>query len=76
MWTLMKDIVCLIFLQVGLKNLEGAQPVPIPKERALTLIKDTFVSAAERDIYTGDGILINIISKDGIEEQTIPLRYD
>ncbi|CAG0898450.1 unnamed protein product [Darwinula stevensoni] len=62
--------------QVGLKNLEGVQPVPVSKEKALTLIKDTFVSAAERDIYTGDGILVNIISKDGIVEQTIPLRHD
>ena len=54
--------------QVGLKN--------ITKEKALTLIKDSFISAAERDVATGDGIIINIITKSGIEVDHFELRRD
>lgn len=62
--------------QVGLKNMEIKQDTPLTKERAVDLITDTFVSAAERDIYTGDGVLINIITKDGIETKRVELRKD
>jgi 20S proteasome subunit beta 6 len=62
--------------QVGLKNMEQKPNVPLTIERAVNLIKDTFISAAERDIYTGDGIKIAIITDKGVEEQTIPLRKD
>ena len=46
------------------------------KEKAVNLVKDVFIAAAERDIYTGDGVQIQIITKDGIEVQTFPLRRD
>lgn len=62
--------------QVGLKNMEQKPSIPLTVERAVNLIRDTFISAAERDIYTGDGIKIAIISANGIEEKTIPLRKD
>jgi len=62
--------------QIGLKNMENVPHVPISKERAVAVIKDVFISAAERDIYTGDSILINIITKDGIEVESFPLRRD
>ncbi|GAB6024612.1 hypothetical protein CHUAL_009755 [Chamberlinius hualienensis] len=62
--------------QIGLKNMPNATPVAVTKERAIKLVKDAFVSAAERDIYTGDGVIIKIITKDGIVEEMFPLRKD
>ncbi|KAH0535531.1 proteasome subunit beta type-1 [Cotesia glomerata] len=62
--------------QVGHKNQEGVQKEPLSKERALSIIKDVFISAAERDILTGDGITIKIITKDGIEDDYCSLRKD
>lgn len=62
--------------QVGFKNMDQKPDIPLTVERAVNLIKDAFISAAERDIYTGDGIKIAIVRTTGIEEQTIPLRKD
>lgn len=62
--------------QIGLKNMENVKNDPIPLERALAILKDVFISAAERDIYTGDSIYINIITKDGIKADTFALRKD
>ena len=46
------------------------------QELAHQLIHDSFISAAERDINTGDGIIIYTITKDGKTEETIKLRRD
>ncbi|XP_026560941.1 proteasome subunit beta type-1 [Pseudonaja textilis] len=62
--------------QVGLKNMEGARQLPLSLEKALQLVKDVFISAAERDVYTGDALKICIITKDGIKEESFPLRRD
>lgn len=62
--------------QIGFKNMDGVQQVPLTQEKAVQLVKDVFISAAERDVYTGDALHICIITKEGIEEQTIPLRKD
>lgn len=62
--------------QVGLMNMEGVPRLPIDLERAVQLTKDVFISAAERDIYTGDAITIHVINKDGIEETNFALRRD
>lgn len=62
--------------QVGLKNMQTKPDVPLTVQRAVDLITDTFISAAERDIYTGDGIKISIITANGVEERKIPLRKD
>ncbi|XP_046389645.1 proteasome subunit beta type-1 [Ischnura elegans] len=62
--------------QIGLKNMENVSSDPIPLDRALAVLKDVFISAAERDIYTGDSIFINIITKDGIKEEKFMLRQD
>jgi len=62
--------------QVGLKNMEGVDKTPISLEKAISIIHDVFISAAEREIHTGDGIVFNIITKDGIEVQKLPLRMD
>ncbi len=62
--------------QVGLKNMKGELLPNITKEKALMVIKDSFISAAERDTSTGDGVIINIITKAGIEVMHFPLRKD
>jgi len=45
-------------------------------DEALTLVHDCFVAAAERQIHVADAIDIQIINKDGIQEQKIALRKD
>jgi len=62
--------------QVGLKNMENPDKTPISLKRAMDIIHDVFISAAEREIHTGDGIYFNIITKDGIKVQEVPLRRD
>ena len=41
--------------QVGLKNMQNVEKNPISLEKAISLIHDVFISAAEREIHTGDG---------------------
>lgn len=64
--------------QIGLKNIENPDENKknISKEEALKVVKDVFISAAERDIYCGDAILIKIVTKEGIETLDFPLRKD
>jgi len=62
--------------QFGFKNQEGHNQVPLTKEQTIGLVKDVFTSAAERDIYTGDAVEIQIITKDGVELQRFDLRRD
>lgn len=62
--------------QIGLKNMQNVTEVPLPREKALALLKDVFISAAERDIYTGDCIYILIITANGIQEEKFELRKD
>lgn len=48
----------------------------LPLETAIDLVKDAFVSAGERDIYTGDDVEILIITKDGIRTDRLALKRD
>lgn len=63
--------------QVGLANMAEKPDFVLTVERAVALVHDVFVSAAERDIYTGDGVLISIL-KDGeaMETRQVALRKD
>lgn len=56
--------------------MQNVEHVPLSLDRAMRLVKDVFISAAERDVYTGDALKICIVTKDGIREETIPLRKD
>jgi len=62
--------------QIGQKNMSVKTDEKLSKEGCIELVKDTFISAAERDIETGDGVLIKVITKDGITEEFFPLRRD
>lgn len=68
--------------QFGQKNINGNYVLDQKlvtnktKEQAVAIIRDAFISAAERDIYCGDSVTINIITKDGIKVEQYPLRKD
>ncbi|XP_063773768.1 proteasome subunit beta type-1 [Pseudophryne corroboree] len=62
--------------QIGYKNMQNVEQLPLTLEKALQLVKDVFISAAERDVYTGDALKISIVTKDGIREESISLRKD
>jgi len=62
--------------QIGQKNLKEKCLGDLTKEKCVELIKDVFISAAEREIETGDGVAIHIITKDGIQNDFFPLRRD
>jgi len=61
---------------VGKKNQINPDPTPLTKEKCVSLVKDIFFSAAERDTGCGDGVHICVITKDGIEEHSAQLRKD
>ncbi|XP_067945634.1 proteasome subunit beta type-1-like [Watersipora subatra] len=61
--------------QIGHKNQREAA-APLTLEKAIVVARDVFISAAERDIYTGDAIQLQVITKDGIKQDTFPLRRD
>uniref|UniRef100_A0A1A9X0X2 Proteasome subunit beta n=1 Tax=Glossina brevipalpis TaxID=37001 RepID=A0A1A9X0X2_9MUSC len=65
--------------QIELKNIKPDN-VDFPKdltiERAIAIASDAFISATERDIYTGDSVQINIITKNNIEVKELQLRKD
>jgi len=64
--------------QIGFKNQSNVPepPPPLTVDKAVTLVKDVFTSAAERDIYTGDGLHIEVVSADGIRSEKMKLRCD
>ena len=68
--------------QLGLKNqsehfeIEKGFTVSQSLEKCLQLVKDAFTSAAERDIYTGDAVVIKVITKYGVKTERFALRRD
>mmetsp|Transcript_16825 Transcript_16825/g.46392 ORF Transcript_16825/g.46392 Transcript_16825/m.46392 type:complete len:220 (-) Transcript_16825:175-834(-) len=48
----------------------------LPLDKALDLVKDAFVSAGERDIYTGDEVDIMIVTREGVRKESLRLKLD
>ena len=61
---------------MGYKNQQNVVKKPLTLQSAIAIVKDVFISAAERDIHTGDGLAISIITKDGVKKEMFPLRRD
>ncbi|RUS85351.1 hypothetical protein EGW08_006894, partial [Elysia chlorotica] len=62
--------------QLGGKNQQGVERVAMPLKQCVAMVKDVFTSAAERDIYTGDSIIISVVTKEGTKSEQFPLRKD
>lgn len=56
--------------------MQNVEEQSITLDTALKVVQDVFISAAERDIYTGDGIHIMYITADGIKEDNVNMRRD
>ena len=61
---------------MGYKNIANAEKPPLTLERAVGMVKDVFIAAGERDIYTGDQVEIQIVTKDGVRKERCALRRD
>lgn len=60
---------------VGFKTRQDEKPIRSAAE-TVELVKEAFVNAGERDIYTGDTVEIIVISKDGTSTQSFALKKD
>lgn len=60
---------------IGHKNRQDVK-TPLTAEEAVAIVKDVFIAIAERDIYTGDSVEINLIRKGGITTEIFELKKD
>eukprot|EP00842_Homolaphlyctis_polyrhiza_P001937 jgi/Hompol1/2744/HPOL_000633-RA len=61
--------------QIG-NHHQSIQREPLTLENAKRIVRDAFTSATERDIYTGDGVEIFVITREGTTKEYLPLKRD
>ena len=72
-----KLIIPLLDNIVGGKNRADRVGAPPPTlAEAVAMAKEAFVTAGERDMYTGDAVEIFAITKDGVAKQRFELKKD
>lgn len=73
-------MIVLLLLQIGLKRTLSDVPVHAPPEltleKAIKLLKDAYLAAAERDVYTGDTVTLLAMTKNGTKTIEYNLRRD
>ena len=60
---------------IGNRNRTDVKP-DLSAEEVVEILKDAFLSAGERDIYTGDQVEFVIIKASGVTTSTFPLKAD
>lgn len=58
------------------EHMQGQAPADMNQSEALTMLKNAFTGASERDIFTGDSVVFYIISKAGVQREVFGLRKD
>lgn len=61
--------------QIGHKHRQDQQR-ELSAEEVVEIVKDLFVTAGERDIYTGDAVDLYVIRADGVENISFDLKKD
>ena len=62
-------------IQVGHKNRNDPKK-PLSLQDAISVVKEVFIIATERDIYTGDCVEIKVIRKEGVTTEKFNLKHD
>eukprot|EP00796_Vickermania_ingenoplastis_P001132 gene1132-663_t len=58
------------------KHMNGQVPSDLSVDQTLDMLKNAFVGASERDIFTGDAVEFHIITPEGSRTEHFPLRRD
>jgi len=62
--------------QVHKQHQQKGEKRDLLRQEAEELVQDAMNSAGERDIYTGDYVLMYTVTKDGVSEKTLDLKFD
>lgn len=62
-------------MQIGHKNRLDEKKA-FTAEEVVAIVKEIFVIATERDIYTGDSVEIKVVKKSGITTEVFALKHD